>query len=534
MFELLPLYIRSAAAVPPHIFGSATQAAATGLERVLITSRLSRATSCACAALVWMTIAAATARAGSAPHNDTAGFDPPLDVTNDNSGGIQVASYGENTAIGPDLPADTTLDNNGGVQVAFAGARGGQLIQPPPVATGRPNLFEPPGRGDEGLPIGNWLVFPSTTAGVVFATNPNNSPTGGRASPGLMLRSNTFAQTDDGIRKTILYSISDAQFYLNQGGNSGSSLNNINSHTGLIEAYRPISDLMITAQADFTRQMDYFSSLGVTNNLSTLNPTGVGVAPSSNSLPYNQLSGSASVQTNFLNAFAIVSGSIVDLTYDRSSTITATSPNGVTFTGTGRLGLWVVPDLYTYLETRIDKRDYATAALSSSGFRSVAGLGSDQMGLFRGELYAGYQAENYTSAAVGSTAGPVFGGTGSYFPLPELTMSASVDQSIGASSLAASPTSPVGTSTKVATLLGQTRYAFAPEWSVVGRGGLALTTYGGSNRRDTAWTVGMSVLYSVWQNFGLNLDIQRTALTSTVPQAGSTNNVVSLSLSYVY
>jgi hypothetical protein len=86
----------------------------------------------------------------------------------------------------------------------------------------------------------------------------------------------------------------------------------------------------------------------------------------------------------------------------------------------------------------------------------------------------------------------------------------------------------------VATLLGQTKYALAPEWSVVGRGGLALTTYGGSNRRDSAWTVGLSVLYSVWQNFGLNLDIQRTALTSTVPQAGFTNNVVSLSLSYVY
>jgi hypothetical protein len=247
-----------------------------------------------------------------------------------------------------------------------------------------------------------------------------------------------------------------------------------------------------------------------------------------------RLARKASVQKNFANAFVILSDSIVDQTYDSSSTTTAPSPNGVTFTGTGRGGFWIIPDLYAYLQTSLDKRDYGASTLSSSGFRSVAGLGSDHIGLFRGELYAGYQAENPTSAAVGSAKGPLFGGRVSYFPLPELTINASLDQTIGASLQATSPTLPTGTSTKVTSLLGQANFALAPEWTVAGRGGLAMTTYGGSTRRDTGYTIGMSSIYSVSRSFSLILDIQRTTLNSTAPQIGFTNNVVSLGVSYKY
>ena len=512
---------------------------------MLVTLRLSRAISFGCAALVWTTAAIGTARAGSAPYKDTT-------TGLDHYGDVQVASSGEGTISGPDLPPDITTDNSGGVQVASAGNGGDALLQPPPVDTGRPDLFANPGQGDEALPIGNWLIFSSTFAGAAFATNPNNDPVGGRASPGLLLRTNTLAQNDDGIKKTIIYSNSNAQYYFNQGmgTSSGTSTNNFNTRTGVIEIYQPVLDLIISAQLDFTRQMDYFSSFGVNNNLSTLNSTGVGVAPSANPLPYNQISGSASVQKNFSDAFVILSGSVVDLTYDSSSTTSAPSPNGVTYTDTGRLGYWVMPDLYAYFETSLDKRDYATTALNSSGtalnssgFRSVAGLGSDHIGLFRGELYGGYQEENYASAAIGGARGPVFGGRGSYFPVPELAINVSLDQTIGAS-LLTTPTTPttsttsppltVARSTKVTSLLGQAGYALAPEWTLTGSGGLSSTTYGGINRLDTAYTLGMSVTYSVWRNFGLTFEIQRTALNSNVPQTGFTNNVASLGLSYVY
>jgi hypothetical protein len=418
-------------------------------------------------------------------------------------------------------------------QTSFA-IGGGASLAPPSVYTGRPDLFGNPGRGEEGLPIGNWLLFPSAFAGVVFATNPSESAVGGRASPGIRLTTNSYAQTDDGIKKTVLYSNSNLDLYANSGAASGSSTNNLSTRTGVIETYQPFSDLIFNAQGDFTRQENYFSPLGVSNNLSSLNPTGVGVAPTSNPVPYNQLSASASVQKNFSNSFVIISGSVVDLTYDQSSTTVAPSPNGVTYTGTGRGGFWIIPDLYGYLEASLDKRAYATSALSSTGYRTVAGLGSDRIGLFRGELYAGFQAENYNSAATGTTNGPLFGGRGSYFPLPELTINASVDETIGASLLATTPTSPAGTSTKVTNFLAQANYALAPEWTASGRGGVTLTTYGGSSRRDDAWAVGTTVTYSVWRSFGITCDYQHTALSSNVPLTGFTNDVFTLGVSYKY
>jgi hypothetical protein len=458
-----------------------------------------------------MTVAIGAAGAGSAPYPEPApGSDPAPAITDDNDRGVQVAQV-------------TSFEGGGAL-----------LVQPPAVDTGRPDLFGYASRGDEGLPIGNWLIFPSTFVGVAFATNPGDSPTGARASPGLLLRSNTIAASEDALNKTVLYSNTDAQLYPDQGSNSGTSANYLNTHTGIMETYQPLLNLIINAQGDFTRQIDYFNSLGVTNNLSTLNTTGVGVAPSANPVPYNQLSGSFSIQDNFADTFLVFGGSIVDQIYDSSSTVTAPAPNGTILTGRGRGGIWIIPDLYGYIETSIDKRDYATTALSSSGFRSVAGLGSDQIGLYRGELYLGYQMESPTSAAIGSAQGPVVGGKVSYFPLPELSVNASLDQTIGASFASASSTSSVGTFTKVTSLLAGINYALAPEWKIAGQGGLASTSYGGSNRLDTAWTVGLSVTYSVWQNFGLTLQIQRTVLTSNEPQTGFTNNVVSLGLSYVY
>jgi hypothetical protein len=421
-------------------------------------------------------------------------------------------------------------------QVTFTTTPTQQPLEPlaPSVYTGRPDLFAAPGKGDEGLPIGNWLVFPSMFGGALFATNPSESPTGGRASPGFRYNTSTYAQTDDGPWKTVLYTNTDLDLYANQGGSAGTSSNFLSTRTGAIETYQPLSDLIMNLQGDLTRQENYFSPLGISNNLSSLNPTGVGVAPTATPLPYTQLSATASVQKNVANAFIIGSGSVVNLTYDNSTTIAAPSPNGQTYTASLRGGYYIIPDIYGYLETTLDDRSYATTALSSWGYRTVAGLGSDRIGLFRGELYAGYQAENYQSASVGSAAGPVLGARGAYFPLPELTINASADETIGASLLSATPTSPAGTSTKVTTFLTQANYALAPEWTATGRGGLALTSYGSNPRQDTAWTAGFTITYSVWRSLGLTFDYQHTALVSNVPLAGFSNDAVSLGVSYKY
>jgi len=75
------------------------------------------------------------------------------------------------------------LSTAAGVDTAWAQSTGSSLeLQPPSVYTGRPDLFGKPSAGDEALPIGNWLVFPSSFVGFLYATNPSESSTGAHAS----------------------------------------------------------------------------------------------------------------------------------------------------------------------------------------------------------------------------------------------------------------------------------------------------------------------------------------------------------------
>ena len=163
----------------------------------------------------------------------------------------------------------------------------------------------------------------------------------------------------------------------------------------------------------------------------------------------------------------------------------------------------------------------------------MGGIGSDQIGLFRGEVYGGYQSERYDFAPLGTVHGTVLGGRLYYYPMRELTIAASVDESIGVSALEAVP-GALGTSTKATSALLQATYALAREWAASARFGYIRTEYVDTIRRDDAWMGGATVTYSVWQNFGLTLDYQYIQLISNVPLQGFTRNVVMLGGTYKY
>jgi hypothetical protein len=230
--------------------------------------------------------------------------------------------------------------------------------------------------------------------------------------------------------------------------------------------------------------------------------------------------------------FFNLGGSAVDIVYDNAGP-TAPSPDGVTYTGVGRAGLWFTPALYLYAEGSLDHRSYSSGQLNSSGYRAVGGIGSDQIGLFKGELFGGYQVEQFDFAPLGSVASSVFGGSIYYYPLPELTLRGSVNQSLGVSLLAQLP-GTLGTSTKADTALLQATYSLAKEWNVGARFGYIRTTYTDVSRIDNAWTAGATISYSVWQNLGITLDYQYVQLASTAPLQSFTRNVVTLGLTYKY
>jgi hypothetical protein len=250
-------------------------------------------------------------------------------------------------------------------------------------------------------------------------------------------------------------------------------------------------------------------------------------------LAYNQFSGTASVQKTFDRTFVNFGGSAVDIRYDNNPVVGAPSPNGVTYTGVGRGGFWFTPFLYAYGEGSVDQRHYSTDVFNSSGYRAVGGIGTDQIGLFRGEVFGGYQSERFYSSALGTVNGSVFGGRVYYYPLRELTIAASVDESLGVTLLEAAPGVP-GTSTRATSALAQATYALARAWAASARFGYIRTDFVNTTRLDNAWTAGATVTYSVWQNFGLTFDYQYVQATSNVPLQGVTRDVVTLGGTYKY
>lgn len=416
-------------------------------------------------------------------------------------------------------------------QVGALGGTAGPTLVAPPVATGQPDVFARADRGTEALPVGGWLVYPTFYSGLLYDTNVFQTARRAVSSPGLELVPSLLAESNDGIHKTTLYGMADGRAYFNGNANNADTAA---ARLGAIETFQPLPDLIATGQLDYTRQQDLFSTLGIDHSLTTLNPTAIGLAPTTNPASYNQLTASARAQKNFASAFVSLGGSLLGDIYDKPATPVAPSPNNTILTGAARGGLWLVPDLYAYTELDFDRRLFDVSTFNSSGYRALAGLGSDQIGLFRGEVYAGYQAESFDFAPLGTTGGAVWGGRLYYYPLPELNLSAAVDQLIGVSQLAGSAATPLGASTKVTTALAQATYALAPEWATSGRAGYIHTDYVSSPRRDDAWTVGTTFTYSVWRNLGLAFDYQHVGMTSNTALQSFSRDVFTLGLTYKY
>ena len=415
-------------------------------------------------------------------------------------------------------------------QIGTLGGSAGPPVELAPVATGRDNPFLSKGTGEGVLPIGDWLVSPSAFAGVVYDSNVNQSAVNPTSSFGLRLVPSILGENNNGVSKTTVYGTADLRVYARDA--LSDSINASSARFGVLEEYRPLPDLTVTARGDYARQQSLFSTFGIDNSVASLNPTGIGLSPTANPTAYHQVTAAAAVQKNVGRGFGIVGGSVLGQVYDET-TAGVRSPNGIVYTGIGRAGFWATPALYGFLEGTLDRRDYAVSSLSSSGYRVTGGVGSDRIGLFRGEIFGGYQAEDHDSGGIGTAGAAVFGARGYYYPLPELTLSLAADRTLGAS-LLETPNSPGGTATEVTSFLLQADYSIAREWIASARAGYIRSEFLGARRNDNAWTIGPTVLYSVWRNFGLTFDYQHLQLSSSAAGQGFSRDVITLGLNYRY
>jgi hypothetical protein len=435
---------------------------------------------------------------------------------------------------------------------------------------------------DQGIPIGGWMFYPSFMSGVVFNDNIYQRQTNRVSGVGIRLRPFLQAESDNGLHKTTAYFMADVQIYPGQGQSTrivptpavDAPPTNATGRAGVVHIWEPMADLTFDFIGDYTRQNGLFgSNYGVgEQRLSLLSTNTVSAAQQYT----NQYSAYISAQKNFAGRFFLRGKTGAQyVSYDsrpsdpswfaalNGANLADRSQDGWNYTGSIRGGMWITPQIYGFVEPGADLRFYGNSWSDTNGYRVTGGLGSDMISLLRGEVYGGFQGQTSAHGYFGTTSSPAFGARIFYYPLPYVTLTASVDQTL--SSAATQPTigrfnaplwtgvsgSQAGASSKTLQARVQGAYNLSQYWTAYVRGGYGETRWSAPYSLDTVWTGGVGVNYNFWRNISITVEYQFSQTFSTrnlvnyglvalanlsligVP-SGYSQNIVSAGLTYRY
>ena len=396
---------------------------------------------------------------------------------------------------------------------------GWAFLSPQSVAEVSP--FEEPSSDYSPLHAGPWTLYPSLFSGVSYNDNLYQTTTSPTADLAWRTTPTFVAINNGGINKLSLYAVADSYVYLRH-----SDADTVDGRIGFQDVWEMQRDLVLHLSADVSRQTDTLDSGQI---------GGVTILP----LHFLQSEANASVLKSFNLFFVGLKGSMVNSTYDNAY-LTVGPPQSQSFrdldasTVSARAGYYIGPTIYSYVEASDNQQNYYNDPLfSSNGYRVVGGIGSDQLSLFRGEIYGGYQEQFYRSALGGAQGGAAFGGRISWLPTEFLTFSLSLDQSLGTSAATSlTATNPSATETTSANF--SANYALAQTWSASAHVGYSDIRYIGSPRIDDDWSGGVTLNRQIWENLDATLDYQLNRVTSNFADASYTQNVYSLGLTYKY
>ncbi len=378
--------------------------------------------------------------------------------------------------------------------LAAAGDPAPSYLTPPPLRANNPLLHG--SRDYEGIALSDWMFYPEFLGEAIYNDNPAQSSVRSPAAEGVHLHPDLYALRDSGIAKTEVFTSADAYLY------PAAPRDNVYNGTfGVAETYALQPDLTIKGEAEFDR-LGGFASGG-----SVLGPGGVAlplVAPSQ----YNQAQASLAVQKSFGRLFLGLSLTGVGARYDPLATavgsLSQSYRDSFVTTLTERGGYWISPLLYGYVETAENWRDYADASLASRGYRAVAGLGSDRLSLFRGEIYAGYQRQIYDPPLPGAASSPVVGAKLHWYPTRALTLSAELDESFTDSSNPA-PGNPRGNPARDLGAKVDATYQLHRSWWGTVELKADRDYFIGVARVDTTWIASTRIDYQLRRNVDLTL-----------------------------
>lgn len=375
------------------------------------------------------------------------------------------------------------------------------------------------------MPVAGWLLYASVLTGGVYDDNLFQTSTNETKAWGVRVLPSIEAVKNNGIHKTKLFAFVDARFY---GEEDQGDV--FNSQAGLEHVWEVQRDLVVRFKGEASRTTD-------TSNGGVID-TGTGVETIAAPLTYNEFAAAGSLFKSFDRIYVSLDGAAGHTTYEDiedslGNKIAQGYRDENAYIVKGRLGAFFTPVFYGFVEPSQNWRQVADGSFSSSGQRIVGGIGSDRISLFRGEVYAGYQRQNYDNANFGVVSNFAYGGKLSWYPLRELSLRLEADRSISDATLF-TPGNTTGSPTENTGALLRADYRLTDIWSLSTRAGYDNIKYTQTPRRDNQWLAGLTASYFVWRDLAMTFDYEYIRLDSNFAANDFTRNIYTVGGTYKF
>lgn len=395
------------------------------------------------------------------------------------------------------------------------------LLAPVPLSAKNPLLR--PQRDYQGMRLGDWALYPALLIGASYDDNVAWTATRPVAAAGMRVAPTISAVREGDGKRLMMFGGADARLYP-----SATRANALNAEAGGLYDWRIAPDLTVKASAKYSHNAQPIGS-------GYVQVAGARAATLIAPLVNDRFQASLSAQKTFGRAFVGLSFETAKTIYAPLDTSVGSLPqrfrDSWVNTLTARAGAWVAPAIYVFAEGAGNKRDYAEGPFASKGYRAIAGVGSDRISLFRGELYGGVQQQFYEGGGKWKATSPVYGGNLFWYPLREVTVRAKLDQTFSESSLP-SPGNPFGYPARSTVAELSVQHQIRRDLFAGWRLGYEVDRYMRTTRTDRNWRTGVGVVYSATRNIDVTLDYEYLRANSSEAIARYHRNAANAGLKY--
>ena len=367
-----------------------------------------------------------------------------------------------------------------------------------------------------GVRTGSFLFYPSLTIGETYNDNIFAAETNTEADFVTDVSTQLSLVSTWSRHELILNASVDAAFYAENDDE-----NVVDWGVGATGRIDIVRDSSIDLEASYDH---------LTEDRGSANATGVQADPTE----YDLLYGLVAINHRFNRVSLRASGTYSDYDYANGTLI----GGGVSFqddrdrtdmVGTVQVGYDISPDTNVFLRGSINERDYdlgvpaATVDRDSDGYEIVAGVDFGITSLASGEIYAGYQAQDYSDTSLDTIGGLAFGIDVKWYVTPLTTVralaSASVEETVsaGASGYLSNSFGLGVDHELMRNIIASADVTYATD------------DYEGITRKDKTLTLDFGVDYLINRNFRAEFGYTFTSRDSDIAGRGYDNNVIGIS-----